>query len=338
VQPVEIPTLAAPSGDTVPPPFSVAEIFTQFRLTSLLALFLVIAGAVYLYGVHRLRRRGDHWPPGRTVAFLAGGLGSIAAVTVTGLEAYDTSLLSVHMVQHMVLSMVGPIFLALGAPVTLALRTLPAANRKVLLRVLHSRVAGVLTFPLVAFGIFVANPFVLYFTGLYRATLEHVWLHELIHVHFIITGCLFFWPLLGLDPLPNRWPYPARALLMVLSVPFHTVLGLTIMQSKILLGGDWYPSLGLAWSDPWNDQVVAGGILWAGGEIVSVTMLGILVLQWIKQSEREAKRIDRAMDRAEAEDERRAGAAADQPAAAGAATATKITEPAPAARPQPDER
>jgi len=331
-----MPMLAAPSGDTGPPPFSVAEIFAQIRLTSLLALFLVIAGALYLYGVHRLRRRGDHWPPGRTVAFLAGGLGSIAAVTVTGLEAYDTTLLSVHMVQHMVLSMVGPIFLALGAPVTLALRTLPAANRKQLLRVLHSRAAGVLTFPLVAFGIFVANPFVLYFTGLYRATLEHVWLHELIHVHFIITGCLFFWPLLGLDPLPNRWPYPARALLMVLSVPFHTVLGLTIMQSKTLLGGDWYPNLHLTWSDPWNDQVVAGGILWAGGEIVSVTMLGILVLQWIKQSEREARRIDRALDRAEAEDERRAGPAAADPAAPDTTAASKITEPTPTVRPQPD--
>jgi putative copper resistance protein D len=296
-----MPSLAAAAVDTAPPPFSVAEIFTQIRLTSLLALFLVIAGAVYLYGVHRLHRRGDDWPRGRTVAFLLGGLGSIAAVTVTGLEAYDTTLISVHMVQHMVLSMVGPIFLALGAPVTLALRTLPAANRKVLLAVLHSRVARVLTFPLVAFGIFVANPFVLYFTGLYRATLSHAWLHEFIHVHFIVTGCLFFWPLLGLDPLPNRWPYPARALLMVLSVPFHTVLGLTIMQSKTLLGGDWYPNLDLSWSDPYSDQVVAGGVLWAGGEIVSVTMLGILVVQWIRQSEREAKRIDRALDRAEAQ-------------------------------------
>jgi putative copper resistance protein D len=332
-----MPSLAAVAADTAPPPFSVAEIFTQIRLTSLLALFLVIAGAVYLYGVHRLRRRGDHWPAGRTVAFLLGGLGSIAAVTVTGLEAYDTTLLSVHMVQHMVLSMVGPIFLALGAPVTLALRTLPAANRKMLLSVLHSRVAGVLTFPLVAFGIFVANPFVLYFTGLYRATLEHAWLHEFIHVHFIVTGCLFFWPLLGLDPLPNRWPYPARALLMVLSVPFHTVLGLTIMQSRTLLGGDWYPNLNLAWSDPWNDQVVAGGVLWAGGEIVSVTMLGILVLQWIKQSEREAKRIDRALDRAEAEDERREGSVPGEPAtAANKITGTKITEPGPTVRPQPD--
>ncbi|MEU4425645.1 cytochrome c oxidase assembly protein [Actinoplanes sp. NPDC024001] len=312
-----MPPLAAAGGDTGLPPFTPAAIFTEFHLTSLIALGLLVSAAVYLYGVWRLRQRGDHWPAGRTVAFVAGGLGSIAAVTVTGVEAYDTTLISVHMVQHMVLSMIGPIFLALGAPTTLALRTLQPAPRKVLLAVLHSRYVRVLTFPLVAFGIFVANPFVLYFTDLYRQTLEHVWLHEFIHFHFIVTGCLFFWPLLSLDPLPNRWPYPGRALLMVLSVPFHTVLGLTIMQSEELLGGDWYPSLGLSWLDPQADQVTAGGILWAGGEIVSVTMLGILVMQWVRQSEREARRIDRALDRQEAE-------------------AAKITNAGTPARPGPD--
>jgi putative copper resistance protein D len=307
VHPVETATLAAAGGDTVPPPFTVAQIFTQIRLTSVVAVLLLVAAALYLYGVYRLRTRGDSWAPGRTAAFLIGGLGSIAAVTVTGVEAYDTTLVSIHMIQHMVLSMVGPIFLALGAPVTLALRTLHGAPRKTLLRLLHTRLVRVLTFPLVAFGLFVVNPFALYFTDLYRATLEHAWLHELVHVHFIVTGCLFFWPLLSLDPLPNRWPYPARALLMVLSVPFHTVLGLTIMQSTTLLGGDWYPNLNLSWADPTSDQVVAGGVLWAGGELVSVTMLGILVWQWIRQSEREAKRIDRALDRDEAERAEQAG-------------------------------
>src|SRR5919112_2308601 len=300
---VQLADLAAPAladGDTVLPPFTPAVIFTQLRLDSVIAVVLLIAAALYGYGVYRLRQRGDSWPAARTAAFVLGGLGSIAAVTVSGIEAYDDTLLSVHMVQHMVLSMVGPIFLALGAPVTLALRTFRAGPRKALLGVLHSRVVKLVTFPLVAFGLFIANPFVLYFTGVYRQTLEHAWLHELVHVHFIVTGCLFFWPLLGLDPLPNRWPYPGRALMMVLSVPFHTVLGLTIMQSRTLLGGDWYPNLNLSWSDPWSDQVVAGGVLWAGGEIVSVTMLGILVMQWIRQSEREAKRVDRALDRAEA--------------------------------------
>ncbi|WP_127501552.1 cytochrome c oxidase assembly protein [Actinoplanes solisilvae] len=315
-----MPPLAAAAGNTVLPPFTPGAIFTEIHFGSLVALFLLVSAALYGYGVYRLRQRGDHWPVGRTVAFVAGGLGSIAAVTITGIEAYDTTLLSVHMVQHMVLSMVGPIFLALGAPVTLALRTLPSAPRNKLLALLHSRAAKVLTFPLVAFGIFVANPFVLYFTGLYEQTLLHSWLHEFIHVHFIVTGCLFFWPLLGLDPLPGRWPYPGRALLMVLSVPFHTVLGLTIMQSPTLLAGDYYRNLGLSWTDPVADQVTAGGILWAGGEIVSVTMLGILIVQWVRQSEREARRIDRALDRQEAE----------EAAAQARSDAAKITNEAPA--------
>jgi cytochrome c oxidase assembly factor CtaG len=321
----EMAPLADAGGDTVLPPFSPAEIFTQIHLTSLVALFLLVSAALYGYGVYRLRRRGDHWPPGRIVAFVVGGLGSIGAVTLSGVEAYDDTLLSVHMVQHMVLAMVGPIFLALGAPVTLALRTMQRKPKRTLLAFLHSRAIRVLTFPLVTFGIFIANPFALYFTGLYKVTLENDWLHELTHIHFIVTGCLFFWPLLGLDPLPNRWPYPARALLMVLSVPFHTVLGLTIMQDKSLLGGDYYPSLHLAWVNPWSDQVTAGGILWAGGELVSVAMLGILIIQWMRQSEREARRIDRALDRAEAEQARAAVAAA-----------TKITQQAAADRPRTD--
>jgi putative copper resistance protein D len=303
----------AAAGD--PPPFTVSRMVTEAGVESWLAVALVLAAGLYLHGVHRLRARGDRWPVGRTVFFLGAGLGSVAAVTVSGLHAYDTTLFSVHMAQHMVLSMIAPIFLALGAPVTLALRTLGGTPRRWLLAMLHSRVARVLANPLYAFAVFVANPFVLYFTGLYRLTLENALVHELVHAHFILTGCLFFWPLVGHDPLPGRWPYPARALLMVLSVPFHTVLGLTVMQSTTLFGGDWYPSLGLAWSDPWADQKVAGGILWAGGEFVSVTMLAVLVVQWMRQSEREARRIDRELDRQEeqrarsADDARSAGSA-----------------------------
>jgi cytochrome c oxidase assembly factor CtaG len=302
VDPISTATsVAAPAVTAAtPPPFTVTSVFTETRLDSWLAVGLVLAAGLYLYGVHRLRVRGDQWPVARTVFFLGPGLGGIAAVTVSGLHAYDTALLSVHMVQHMVLSMIAPIFLALGAPMTLALRTLPIRPRKRLLAIVHSRVARVYSYPLVAFAIFVVNPFALYFTDLYRYTLEHAWAHELVHAHFILTGCVFFWPLLGLDPLPGRWPYPGRALLMLLSVPFHTVLGLTIMQSTTLFGGDWYPSLGLTWSDPWEDQVVAGGILWAGGEFVSVTMLAVLVVQWMRHAEREARRIDRELDRQEA--------------------------------------
>src|SRR6266511_3248097 len=117
-----------------------------------------------------------------------------ALVTLSGLAAYDQTLLSVHMVQHMVLGMIAPIFLALGAPVTLALRTLPVRPRRMLVAVLHSRVAKVLAFPLVAYVLFVASPFALCFNGLYRSTMAHEWLHQLVLAHFVLIGCLFFWP------------------------------------------------------------------------------------------------------------------------------------------------
>jgi putative copper resistance protein D len=288
-------------------PFTPAALFTEANPFSAAALGVLAAGALYLWGVTRLRRRGDLWAPARTSVFLV-GLALIAFVTVSGIEAYDTTLLSVHMVQHMVLSMLAPIFLALGAPVTLALRTLPSGPRRVLLSLLHSRFGKVVTFPIVSFGLFVASPFVLYFSSLYRVQLEYPVVHDLIHAHLIAVGCLFFWPLIGLDPLPGRLGYPLRALMMFLSTPFHTVLGLTVMQSSTLLGGDWYPSLGLTWADPFDDQRLAGGILWAGGEFVAVAMLGALVYQWMRESEREARRIDRALDREEAEAEAQAAA------------------------------
>jgi putative membrane protein len=283
-------------------PPSAGEILGDLSL-SWLSLALLLAAGLYLAGVATLRRRGDRWPASRTVLFLGPGLGSIALVTVSGVHAYDTVLLSVHMVQHMVLSMTAPIFLALGAPVTLALRTLPRGPRALLLAAVHSRIARILAFPLVAYGLFVVTPFVLYFTGLYAVTMRSSLVHEFTHAHFIAVGCLFFWPLLGVDPLPGRWPYPGRALLMFLSTPFHTVLGLTIMQSKTLIGGDWYPSLDLDWVSPFDDQRLAGGILWAGGELVSVTMLAVLVVLWMRDAEREARRVDRMLDR---DEERRA--------------------------------
>ena len=189
---------------------------------------------------------------------------------------------------------------------------------------LHSRFARVLTFPIVSFGLFVASPFVLYFSGLYRLSLENEWVHELVHLHFVAVGCLFFWPLIGLDPLPGRMPYPLRALLMFLvdAVPH---------RARADRHAERRPArrrlvsvVGVGWADPFADQRLAGGILWAGGEFVAVAMLGALVFQWMRDSEREARRVDRALDRAEAEQahwEAAAGSAgvADSAAVAGSA-------------------
>lgn len=289
--------LASASGGL--PPFTPAALLTEASLDSWLTAALLIAAGLYLYGVHRLRSRGDAWPVSRTALF-GTGLLIVGIATLSGLGAYDDTLFSAHMVQHMLLSMIAPIFLALGAPITLALRTLPRRPRGWLLALLHSRFAAVLTFPIVTFGLFIASPYALYFSGWYGATLDNRILHELLHAHFLLVGCLFFWPLIGLDPLPGRAPYPLRALTMFLSMPFHAVLGLTIMQSTTLLAGDHYRALNLSWVDPMSDQQVGGGLLWASGDVVSLLMLGALIVQWIRASEREAVREDRRLDRLEA--------------------------------------
>ncbi|HSV65089.1 MAG TPA: cytochrome c oxidase assembly protein [Mycobacteriales bacterium] len=305
-----LPSLATALADAGSlPPFTPARFFTESRVDPFLATCLLLAGAAYLAGVRRLRLRGDTWSRGRTASFVGGGLGTVAVATMTGLGTYDDTLFSVHMVQHMVLSMVSPVFLALGAPVTLALRTLSPARRRALVAVLHSGVARVLTFPLVGWLAFVANPFVLYFSPLYEASLRNDVLHEALHLHLLLVGCLFLWPLVGLDPVPGRVAYPLRFLLLFLALPFHAILGLSIMSGHEVIAGDYYAGLHLAWSDPASEQRVGGGLLWASGDLVGLLMLGSVAFQWMRASEREAEREDRRLDRLEAQAARQAAVA-----------------------------
>lgn len=287
------------------PPFDPGRVITEWGLAPVPLVATVWAAGLYLLGVHTLHRRGDQWPVGRTVMFVGVGMGLFYVATSSGLAAYDTTLLSVHMVQHMVLSMLVPLALALGAPVTLALRTLPAAPRRWLLAVLHSRVARVLSFPPLTLLLYVISPWALYFTGWYDASLDSAYVHEVMHLHLVLVGALFFWPLVGVDPLPGRVGYPFRMMLAVLTLPFHAFLGVTIMGQETLLGGDHYQALrgqaAYSWlPDALDDQHLAGGILWASGDLIGLAFFGVLFTQWVRSSMREAEREDRRLDLLEA--------------------------------------
>lgn len=294
---------SAASGDL--PRFTLGTVLTGWSLEPVAFVLTVWVTGLYLYGVWVLRRRGDRWPIGRTIAFVPVGMGSFYLATASGLGTYDLTLLSVHMVQHMILSMLVPMALALGAPVTLALRTLPAPPRRWLLAVLHSRAAKVLAFPPLAFVLYITSPWALYFTGWYPATLHSAYWHETLHLHLVLVGCLFFWPIIGTDPVPGKVAYPFRMLLVVLTLPFHAFLGVTIMGEQELIGGDWYPSLHAgpmgAWlPDPLDDQHLAGGILWGSGDLVALALFGVLFTQWVRASLQEARREDRRLDLLEA--------------------------------------
>ncbi len=283
------------------PRFTAGQVFEQWSLEPIPFVITVWAVGLYLFGVYKLRRRGDRWPVGRTIAFVPVGMGVFFFATTSGLAAYDTTLLSVHMVQHMLLSMVVPLSLALGAPITLALRTLPARPRAWLLVALHSRVAKVLSFPPLTFLLYVVSPWALYFSGWYEASLQSTYVHEMMHLHLVLVGSLFFWPLVGVDPVPGRVSYPFRVLLVVLTLPFHAFLGVTIMGQEALLGGGWYPALhdgpmGSWLPDPLDDQHLAGGILWGAGDLIGLAFFAVLFAQWVRSSMKEAAREDRRLD------------------------------------------
>ncbi len=287
------------------PRFTWGRALTDWGLDPWLFVATVWVVGLYVLGVVTLRRRGDRWPWGRSFSFVVVGMGLFAVATQSGIAAYDTTLLSDHMVQHMILSMAVPLALALGAPVTLALRTLPGSPRRLLLALLHSRLARVLSFPPLTFGLFVLSPWALYFSGWYDASLRSAYVHEMMHVHLVVVGCLFFWPLMGVDPVPGRVAYPFRMLMVLMTLPFHAFLGVTIMDSSRLLAEDWYAGVREGPMGSWlptiaADQQLAGGILWGTGDLLGLVFFGVLFSQWVRDSMREAAREDRRLDRLDA--------------------------------------
>ncbi|MER7660369.1 cytochrome c oxidase assembly protein [Streptomyces sp. NPDC096193] len=269
----------------------------QFFLTG-----CVLALVLYGWGVLRLRRRGDSWPVSRTVLFTVGVL-SVALVMCTKLNDYGMVMFSVHMVQHMVISMLSPIVLLLGAPVTLALRALPVAGRgrrgprEVLLALLHSRYMKIVTHPAFTIPLFIASLYGLYFTPLFDFLMGSTVGHAAMMLHFLAVGLVFFWPIMGVDPGPHRPGYVMRMLELFAGMPFHAFFGIALMMAtEPMVGAYRNPpaSLGI---DALTDQNAAGGIAWAFSEIPSVLVLIALVFQWYRSEQRQAKRLDRAADR-----------------------------------------
>ncbi|MEU5262301.1 cytochrome c oxidase assembly protein [Amycolatopsis sp. NPDC021455] len=260
----------------------------------------LVVGALYLAGVQRLLRRGDTWPVGRTVAWIAGCVVLLLA-TSSGIGRYAPAMFSVHMGNHMLLSMVAPVLFVLGGPVTLALRALPAAGkdappgpREWLVAFVHSPVSRFLTHPVVALLLFVGSFYALYFSGLFDNALQYHWAHLVMNAHFLLAGYVFYWPVIGVDPSPRRIPYLGRLGMMFAAMPFHAFFGVILMSKQTVIGQAFYGQLHLPWvTDLLTDQRLGGGIAWAAGEVPVLLVLVALLVQWARQDEREAKRRDR---------------------------------------------
>ena len=288
------------AGIETPPPPTLSRILLSYEPDALMIGLLVTAVALYIKGVIVLTKRGDKWPVGRTISF-ALGISVIDFATSGGLGLYANFAFSYHMAAHMFLGMIAPIGIVLGAPITLALRTLPQGRtstergvRGSLISALHSRVGRFYTNPLIALAIFDGSLFALYFTSLFGGMMQSHVGHFFMNFHFIMAGTLFFYVVVGIDPNPRKIPYLVKIVILFAAMSIHAFFSVALMSTTTLIDQGYFASLKTPWLvDLLADQNRGGAIGWAMGEIPILLALVATFIQWMRDDSREANRIDK---------------------------------------------
>ena len=295
--------VAALLGYPMPPPVTLSTYLTEFQPETLWLAAAAAMVGLYGAGVVRLVRRGDRWPVLRTLFWAAGCL-ALVFVTSGGPGVYGRVHFSTHMLQHMTLMVVVPLLLVFGAPITLAMRTLTARRdgslgpRELLLQLVHARVLKVLGHPLVAAVLFTGSLTVFYYSDLFDLAMFTHTGHVLMTAHFLLTGYLFIWSLVGIDPGPARPPYPFRLVLLLVTLAFHAFFGISLMSSGELLAPDWWHALGQTDDAALlQDQQNGGAIAWGAGDIPSLLLGLALLVSWVRSDAQETRRKDRQADR-----------------------------------------
>ncbi len=290
-------------------PFGWEAMFTTFRFDIFFGSAAIIAASIYLYWLHLLKKRGGQWPLQNTLWWLA-GCATLLFTSSSALGVYMPALFSVHMLAHMLYSMAIPVMLALGGPVTLALRALKPAGKKGLpgirewlVAFINNPVSRFLTNPIIATVQFVAGFYVLYMTPLYDFLANEHAGHLFMNIHFLISGYIFYWVIIGVDAAPQQISPAVKLTALMVSMPFHAWFGVTLMQTQQVMAESYYSSLGLPWDvNLLEDQNIGGMIAWAVGEIPLFIVTIALFAQWRKSDEKDAARYDRVADRTDDEE------------------------------------
>jgi putative copper resistance protein D len=278
---------------------SVLSLAFGWTLEPAVLLLLALGALGWTWIVRRidLRHPSNPVPRRRSAAFL-GGLVVIALALLSGIGTYDTALFSIHMVQHLLLTLVAAPLIALGAPITTLLRVAtPNLRRTVILPILHSRPVRVLAFPVVAWLVFAGVMWGTHFSPIFDRSLEDPLVHDLEHALYLGAALLFWWPAVGLDPSPWRMPHPVRAMYVLLQMPQNTFLAVTILNSTVPLYPH-YATLTRTWGPTvLEDQQVAGGLMWLGGDLLFLAAMGAILAGWMLHEKRQEAVADRRDDR-----------------------------------------
>jgi len=292
------PAIAAAHGPVPPDPPTVASLALDWHLEPPVAIPLALAALGWLALDRRVRRRHPDRPiPALRSAAFVGGLAAIAIALMSGIERYDTTLFSVHMAQHLLLLLVAPPLIALSAPITQLLRGSSSELRnRALLPILHSTPVAVLAHPVVAWLTFALVLWVTHFSPLFNLALDDQGAHDVEHAAYLLSGLLFWWPVVGLDPAPRRMSYPARVLYLLLQLPFNSFLGMAILFATSPLYAH-YATLGSPYGiAPLADQELAGGIMWLAGDVAFIGAIFGVIAAWMRHDQRDAPAAERRAD------------------------------------------
>lgn len=291
------------TGYDLPPAPDTAAWFTTWRMDWIWVAVCLFGLAVYLWAFIKLARRGDKPSVLRLASWIV-GLFALFYVTSGAVAVYGKIQFSTHMVDHMSLTMIVPIFLVLGTPVTLLLQVLPSradgtrGPREWILYLVHSRYSRVITHPIFAAVNFAGSIVVFYFTPLLEPAMRYHAGHELMNLHFLLTGYLFALSLVDADPVPKRYPYPMRLVVLLATVAFHAFFGVALMSTETLLAPDYFGNMGRTWGGTaLEDQVVGAGAMWAIGEVPTLVLAIFVVISWLRQDKKDTKRYDRQAER-----------------------------------------
>ena len=279
-----MPTMSSPS-------FSLHNALTawQWGPFSICTLVVLVALSVwYLRAQWHLATRGRMWPLLRTAPFFAGLL-AIELAVQSPVATFTGKYFQAHVIQHLLLMVVAPPLLALGAPSTLLLQTGGRTLKRRWLAVLHSPAFAALSHPVVVWFLYFGGMFTFFLTPLVNTAMHDMALMDCFNLAFLLSGTLYWWPVVGIDPIARwRMGYGARIANLAIGVPFEAFLGIAIM-------GQHRP---VATMYTLASTHAGGALLWAATEISTFLGMAPVFLQWLRADERAAARADAAGARA----------------------------------------
>jgi putative copper resistance protein D len=256
---------------------------------------VVIVGLLWVRAVRQVTREhpGNPYPRRRTVSLVA-AFALLLLALQSGLERYDTTLFSMHMIQHLILLFPVPILLLQAGPVTLLLRVASPRWRARTLRVLQSRVVGVISHPLVGWTLLVAVMWGTHLSILFDAALEDPFIHDMEHMLYLSTALLFWAPIFSVDPIRHRLRGAGALVYLIAQMPQNSFLGVAIMWSTTTLYPH-YATLQRAWGPtPLEDQQLAGAIMWLVGDVLFLAAIFAVLAALAKAEDRPESRYDQA--------------------------------------------